>query len=265
MSFDLAAIRSRFPALSLRDGDAPRIYLDNPGGTQVPDSVVERMAGYLTQSNANLGGVFRTSQESEAVVAEAREAMADFLNAPSASEIMFGQNMTSPHPASVAVRRPPLSSRRPGDPVAHGPRRERVPVGSDGTRLRTRRRMAALRYRDLRVRSRRARETVDGPYPARVPRRREQPARHDQRREARRAHGARGRGLALRGRGAGGAAQHHGRAGHRLRLPGVLRLQVLRPAPGNPVGQARGAGATRALPGPPRAGRAAGTPSRAAH
>ena len=95
MSFDLSAIRSRFPALKLRDGDLPRIYLDNPGGTQVPDSVVERMAGYLTESNANLGGVFRTSQDSEAVVAEAREAMADFLNAPSASEIMFGQNMTS--------------------------------------------------------------------------------------------------------------------------------------------------------------------------
>ena len=95
MSFDLPAIRARFPALSIRDCDAPRIYLDNPGGTQVPDSVVEGMAGYLVESNANLGGVFRTSRASEAVVAEAREAMADFLNAPSANEIVFGQNMTS--------------------------------------------------------------------------------------------------------------------------------------------------------------------------
>ena len=95
MSLDLDAIRSRFPALSLADGDIPRIYLDNPGGTQVPDSVVEGMAGYLVGSNANLGGAFRTSRDSEAVVAEARAAMADFLNAPSANEIVFGQNMTS--------------------------------------------------------------------------------------------------------------------------------------------------------------------------
>lgn len=95
MSLDLSALRSRFPALSIRDEDAPRIYLDNPGGTQVPGSVVERMAEYLTESNANLGGAFRTSQASDAVVAEAREAMADFLNAPSPAEIVFGQNMTS--------------------------------------------------------------------------------------------------------------------------------------------------------------------------
>ena len=121
MSFDLSAVRSRFPALSLRDGEAPRIYLDNPGGTQVPQSVVDRMTGYLTESNANLGGVFRTSRESEAVVAEAREAMADFLNAPSANEIVFGQNMTS---LTLHVSRsigPALRGGRRGDPVADGP------------------------------------------------------------------------------------------------------------------------------------------------
>ena len=95
MSLDLSAIRSRFPALSIRDGDTPRIYLDNPGGTQVPQSVVDRMTDYLVESNANLGGAFRTSLDSDAAVADAREAMADFLNAPSASEIVFGQNMTS--------------------------------------------------------------------------------------------------------------------------------------------------------------------------
>ena len=95
MNIDLSTIRSRFPALSVRDEEAPRVYLDNPGGTQVPDSVIERMTECLVESNANLGGVFRTSQAAEAVVAEAREAMADFLNAPSAAEIVFGQNMTS--------------------------------------------------------------------------------------------------------------------------------------------------------------------------
>ena len=95
MSLELDAVRTCFPALALEDGGAPRIYLDNPGGTQVPRTVAERMAGYLLESNANLGGAFRTSQASDAVVAEAREAMADFLNAPSADEIVFGQNMTS--------------------------------------------------------------------------------------------------------------------------------------------------------------------------
>ena len=95
MSLDISAIRSRFPALSIHDGGTPRIYLDNPGGTQVPHSVVERMTDYLVESNANLGGAFRTSLASETVVAKAREAMADFLNAPSAAEIVFGQNMTS--------------------------------------------------------------------------------------------------------------------------------------------------------------------------
>ena len=95
VSLDLDVLRSRFPALSMGDGDLPRIFLDNPGGTQVPDTVVERMTECLVERNANLGGAFRTSQAAEAVVAEAREAMADFLNAPSASEIVFGQNMTS--------------------------------------------------------------------------------------------------------------------------------------------------------------------------
>ena len=93
--FDLLSIRSRFPALSIRDGDMPRIYLDNPGGTQVPQSVIDRMAGYLVESNANLGASFRTSRASDAAVAGAREAMADFLNAPSTDEIVFGQNMTT--------------------------------------------------------------------------------------------------------------------------------------------------------------------------
>ena len=114
MSLDLSTLRSRFPALSTRDEDVSRIYLDNPGGTQVPDSVVERMAGYLMESNANLGGAFRTSRASEAVVAEAREAMADFLNAPSASEIVFGQNMTS---LTLHLSRSIGRHFRPGDQV----------------------------------------------------------------------------------------------------------------------------------------------------
>jgi len=70
MSFDIDRVRAEFPALSIRDGGRPRIYLDNPGGTQVPRMVVQRMSSYLVESNANLGGRFRTSRASDAVVAE---------------------------------------------------------------------------------------------------------------------------------------------------------------------------------------------------
>jgi cysteine desulfurase family protein (TIGR01976 family) len=93
--FDLEAIRARFPALSLRDGGTPRVYFDNPAGTQVTQSVVDRMSGCLLESNANLGGFFETSRRADAIADEAHAAMADLLNAPSPDEIIFGQNMTT--------------------------------------------------------------------------------------------------------------------------------------------------------------------------
>ncbi len=91
--YPLDEIRSRFPALALAGGE--RIYLDNPAGTQVPRSVVERMSHCLIEANANLGGGFATSRLADEIVADAHQAMADFLNAPSPEEIVFGQNMTS--------------------------------------------------------------------------------------------------------------------------------------------------------------------------
>lgn len=72
-----------------------RVYLDNPGGTQLPQSAFERMQHYLLHQNANSGGVFRTSVETDWLLCESRHAMADFLNAPSNREIVFGANMTS--------------------------------------------------------------------------------------------------------------------------------------------------------------------------
>jgi len=93
--YDLEAIRARFPALSLSDNGIPRAYFDNPAGTQVPQSVVDRMSSCLLEANANLGGFFETSCHADAVANEAHAAMADLLNAPSANEIIFGQNMTS--------------------------------------------------------------------------------------------------------------------------------------------------------------------------
>jgi cysteine desulfurase family protein (TIGR01976 family) len=95
MSFDLEAIRSQFPALALTDNGTRRIYFDNPAGTQVPLTVVEAISDCLLSKNANLGGYFATAQAADVVVQSAREAMADFLNAPSADEVIIGQNMTT--------------------------------------------------------------------------------------------------------------------------------------------------------------------------
>jgi cysteine desulfurase family protein (TIGR01976 family) len=95
MKFDLEAIRSQFPALSARDDGVARIYFDNPAGTQVPRSVVDKMSECMLGASANLGGYFRTSELAGAIVADAQAAMADFLNAPSSDEVVFGQNMTS--------------------------------------------------------------------------------------------------------------------------------------------------------------------------
>ena len=95
MSYPLEAIRGQFPALAIRDDGQPRIYFDNPAGTQVPATVAERMSRCLLESNANVGRGFETSRRADAVIAEAHSAMADFLGAASADEIIFGQNMTT--------------------------------------------------------------------------------------------------------------------------------------------------------------------------
>jgi cysteine desulfurase family protein (TIGR01976 family) len=95
MALDLDAIRSQFPSLSRSDDGIPRIYFDNPAGTQVPRMVADRMSECMLEASANLGGYFRTSKLAADIVADAQLAMAEFLNAPSPDEIIFGQNMTS--------------------------------------------------------------------------------------------------------------------------------------------------------------------------
>ena len=95
MSFDLEVVRAQFPALALTDNGKRRIYFDNPAGTQVPTTVAEAITDCLLSKNSNLGGYFATAKDADAVVQSAREAMADFLNAPSSDEIVFGQNMTT--------------------------------------------------------------------------------------------------------------------------------------------------------------------------
>ena len=95
MTLDLEAIRAQFPALRETDDGVARIYLDNPAGTQVPQRVVDAMSDCMLGASANLGGYFRTSELAGAIAGDAQQAMADFLNAPSPDEIIFGQNMTS--------------------------------------------------------------------------------------------------------------------------------------------------------------------------
>ncbi|MDQ3890622.1 MAG: cysteine desulfurase-like protein [Actinomycetota bacterium] len=88
-ALDVASVRRRFSSL-----DRATVFFDGPGGTQVPDSVIEAVASYLRTSNANVGGPFERSLESEAVVDAARRAAARFLGA-SVDEVGFGANMTT--------------------------------------------------------------------------------------------------------------------------------------------------------------------------
>jgi cysteine desulfurase family protein (TIGR01976 family) len=94
-SIDLSPVRAQFPALQMQDAGRQAVFFDGPGGTQVPQRVIDAMTHYLSETNANHGGAFRTSRQSDAILAAAHEAMADLLNAPSAREIAFGPNMTS--------------------------------------------------------------------------------------------------------------------------------------------------------------------------
>ncbi len=93
-SFDISWVRSQFPALHLRVNGHPAAFLDGPGGTQVPQMVIDAISNYLSQSNANTGGAYVTSRRTDAMIAEARSAMADFLGCDP-DEIVFGPNMTT--------------------------------------------------------------------------------------------------------------------------------------------------------------------------
>lgn len=90
MTLDLEKIRNEFPALS-----RPVLFLDNPGGTQITSRSLDRIQNYLIHTNANHNGSFETSRLSDQLVDEARTAAAEFLNASSDREIVFGPNMTS--------------------------------------------------------------------------------------------------------------------------------------------------------------------------
>jgi len=89
-TYNVDEVRSHFPALQ-----SGATFFDNPGGTQVPQQVIDAVSDYYKTSNSNTHGAFATSQRTDAVLAEGRAALADFLNARSPSEIVFGPNMTT--------------------------------------------------------------------------------------------------------------------------------------------------------------------------
>ena len=90
MNLNIDRIRQQFPALKQQ-----AVFFDNPGGTQIAQPALDRMNDYLIKSNANLAGAFATSIESDAILNEARQAVADLFNTVRAQEIVFGANMTS--------------------------------------------------------------------------------------------------------------------------------------------------------------------------
>lgn len=87
-------IRAAFPALAREHNGHPVAYFDAPGGTQTPRAVVDAVADYLLNHNANTHWEYPTSHETDAIIESARHTFADFLNA-SANEIVFGPNTTS--------------------------------------------------------------------------------------------------------------------------------------------------------------------------
>jgi len=115
MKFDVGEIRKLFPSLSQQtdEGRLP-VFLDNPGGTQVPQPVIDAVGEYYRRMNANSGGAFATSRRSDAAVEAARERMADFLNAQCPEEIVFGANMTT---LNFALSRALAKTLRTGDEI----------------------------------------------------------------------------------------------------------------------------------------------------
>ena len=92
---ELQKLRRQFPALMQQVNGQSPIFLDGPGGSQVPQSVLSAMSAYLGYYNSNLGGAFFSSDKTVSLMGNARQAVADLLNAPSEEQIVFGANMTS--------------------------------------------------------------------------------------------------------------------------------------------------------------------------
>ncbi len=114
IDLNVEAVRRQFPALRLQIGGCPAVYFDNPAGTQVPQRVIDRTAEYWHGTNANRGGVFTTSRQSDALLDRARAIAAAFLNAEAPEEVIFGPNMTT---LTFAFSRALARDLNPGDEI----------------------------------------------------------------------------------------------------------------------------------------------------
>jgi cysteine desulfurase family protein (TIGR01976 family) len=110
---DVSQVRARFPALAREVDGRPAVFLDAPGGSQVPDVVIDAMESYLRRSNANAHGAFETSRETDQVIDDAHRAAADLLNADP-DEVVFGPNATT---LLLSVSRSIARTLRRGDEV----------------------------------------------------------------------------------------------------------------------------------------------------
>ena len=113
-TFDVDAVRARFSALETLHDGRPIAFFDGPGGTQVPDTVIEAVADYYRTSNANHGGAFPTSERNDAITHDAHVAMAEMLGAGSPDEVKFGANMTT---LTFHLSRSIGATFRPGDEI----------------------------------------------------------------------------------------------------------------------------------------------------
>ncbi len=116
MTAQILQLRNYFPALHqpVDESGLLPVFFDNPAGTQVPQSAIDAVTQYFTHNNANSGGTFATSRRSDVMIHHARELMADFLNAPSAEEIVFGANMTT---LNFMLSRALAKTLQPGDEI----------------------------------------------------------------------------------------------------------------------------------------------------
>src|SRR5580658_1850758 len=112
-ALDLTRIRAQFPSLAQTVNGHPAVFFDGPGGTQVPQRVIDAISNYLRRDNANTGGAYATSRHTDAMIAEARAAMADFLHC-AADEVVFGPNMTT---LTYAMSRAIGRNLKPGDEI----------------------------------------------------------------------------------------------------------------------------------------------------
>lgn len=113
-SQNVSDLRKQFPALERQHGEEPAVYFDGPAGTQVPQRVIDAISDYLSNRNANHGGLFATSLESDAMLDQAHRAVADLLGTRFPECVSFGPNMTT---LTFALSRALSKTWRPGDEV----------------------------------------------------------------------------------------------------------------------------------------------------